>query len=593
MKQSLQLYRRLLGYARPYWRVVSISLLAMMGAAALEPVMPALLKRLIDEALIAKNPVAGWQLPGLLLLAFVFKGLAEYAANVASQWVAHRAVTDLRQQVFHHQTGLPLATHAQQTHGRMLSRVLYDIPQVGSALSNAWIIVVRDSLIIVGLTGYLLYTAWQLTLLIVLVAPAVALIIRSASKKLRGSNQLQQQLTGQMAGLVESALNGVKEIKIFGARGYEAGRFNALAERLRKATMKTVRVQAANVPLVQVLAAAAVSGIILVVTTMSAKNLLTPGEFVGFVTAMSMLFEPIRRLTNINATIQAGLAAAEGIFGLLDQPLEPDQGSAAVPRAHAQAQALSFRHVRFSYPGQPRPALEDFSLDLPPGRTVALVGASGSGKSTVTHLLARFYLPESGEILYGGQPIDGLPLADWRARLALVGQQVVLFDDTLAANIAYGRPDVPREAIERAARAAHAGAGHALRRERPQPLGRPAPAHRDRARLPEGRAAADPRRGHLGAGQRKRAPGAAGPARAHGRAHHADHRPPHVDHRACRPDRGDGPGPHRRAGPARRAAGARWPLHPAAPGAVRARGREHLSPTLRACLRACLRAPRR
>ncbi|MFZ5548122.1 MAG: lipid A export permease/ATP-binding protein MsbA [Pseudomonadota bacterium] len=457
MKHGLHLYRRLLGYAGPYWRVVGISLVGMGVAAGLEPVMPALLKRLIDEALIAKNPVAGWQLPGLLLLAFVAKGLAEYMANVASQWVAHRAVTDLRQQVFHHQTGLPLATHATQTHGRMLSRVLYDIPQVGSALSNAWIIVVRDSLIIVGLTAYLLYTAWQLTLLIVLVAPVVALIIRSASRKLRGSNQLQQQLTGQMAGLVESALNGVKEIKIFGARDYEAGRFNALAERLRKATMKTVRVQAANVPLVQVLAAAAVSGIILVVTTMSSRNLLTPGEFVGFVTAMSMLFEPIRRLTNVNATIQAGLAAAEGIFGLLDQPLEPEQGSTpAAQQVHAEAQALSFRHVRFSYPGQAKPALDDFSLDLPPGRTVALVGASGSGKSTVTSLLARFYLPEAGEILYGGQPIESLPLADWRARLALVGQQVVLFDDTLAANIAYGRPDVPREAIERAARAAHA-----------------------------------------------------------------------------------------------------------------------------------------
>jgi ATP-binding cassette, subfamily B, bacterial MsbA len=459
MKHGLALYRRLLGYARPYWRVVSISLLAMMGAAALEPVMPALLKRLIDDALIAKDATAGWQLPGLLLLAFVFKGLAEYAANVASQWVAHRAVTDLRQQVFHHQTGLPLATHAQQTHGRMLSRVLYDIPQVGSALSNAWIIVVRDSLIIVGLTGYLLYTAWQLTLLIVLVAPVVALIIRSASKKLRGSNQLQQQLTGQMAGLVESALNGVKEIKIFGARGYEAGRFNALAERLRKATMKTVRVQAANVPLVQVLAAAAVSGIILVVTSMSARNLLTPGEFVGFVTAMSMLFEPIRRLTNINGTIQAGLAAADGIFALLDQPVEPDEGTAPSPApapAHAGAQPLIFRHLQFTYPGQARPALADFSLEIPPGATVALVGASGSGKSTVTHLLARFYLPESGEIVYGDTPIDALPLADWRARLALVGQQVVLFDDTLAANIAYGRPDVPREAIERAARAAHA-----------------------------------------------------------------------------------------------------------------------------------------
>jgi subfamily B ATP-binding cassette protein MsbA len=456
MKHSLQLYRRLLGYARPYWRVVSVSLLAMTCAAALEPVMPALLKRLIDEALIAKNPTASWQLPGLLLLAFMVKGMAEYAANVASQWVAHRAVTDLRQQVFNHQTGLPLATHAAQTHGRMLSRVLYDIPQVGSALSNAWIIVVRDSLIIVGLTAYLLYTAWQLTLLIVLVAPVVALIIRSASKKLRGSNQLQQQLTGQMAGQVESALNGVKEIKIFGAREYEAGRFNALAERLRKATMKTVRVQAANVPLVQVLAAAAVSGVIFVATTLSANDRLTPGEFVAFVTAMSMLFEPIRRLTNVNATIQAGLAAAEGIFGLLDQPLEPDQAGTAARRSHADAQPLAFRHVRFSYPGQAQPALDDFSLDIPPGRTVALVGASGSGKSTVTNLLARFYLPEAGEVLYGGTPIDTLPLAAWRQQLALVGQQVVLFDDTLAANIAYGRPDVPREAIERAARAAHA-----------------------------------------------------------------------------------------------------------------------------------------
>jgi subfamily B ATP-binding cassette protein MsbA len=458
MSSSIQIYRRLLGYARPYWRVVSVSLLAMMLAASLEPVMPALLKRLIDDGLIAKNPTAGWQLPVLLLGAFLVKGLAEYSANVASQWVAHRAVTDLRQQVFHHQTGLPLAAHQAQTHGRMLSRVLYDIPQVGQALSNAWIIVVRDSLIVVGLTGFLVYTAWQLTLLIVFVAPIVALIIRSASRKLRGSNQQMQQLAGQMTGLVESALIGVKEIKIFGARGYEAGRFNQLAERLRQATMKTVRVQAANVPLVQVLAAAAVSGVIFVVTTLSSKNLLTPGEFVGFVTAMSMLFEPIRRLTNVNATIQAGLASADGIFALLDLPLEPDETApprdAAAPRADARP--LEFKGVRFGYPGQARPAVEGFDLTLAPGQTVALVGASGSGKSTITHLLARFYLPEAGEILWCGTPIEQLPLAAWRKQLALVGQQVVLFDDTLAANIAYGRPDVPREAIERAARAAHA-----------------------------------------------------------------------------------------------------------------------------------------
>ncbi|HJV70274.1 lipid A export permease/ATP-binding protein MsbA [Ideonella sp.] len=459
MKAAWHIYRRLLGYALPYRRVVAVSLLAMVAAAALEPMLPALLKRLTDEALIGKDPVAGWQVPLLMMLVFLGKGVAEYSANVASQWVAQRAIADLRQQVFDHQTGLPLATHQAQTHGRMLSRVLYDIPQVGQAVSNAWIIVVRDTLFVVGLTGYLIYTAWQLALLIVVVAPLIAWAIRAASRKLRGSNREMQQLAGLMTGQVESSLVGVKEIKIFGARAYEAGRFNALAERLRKATMRTIRVQAANVPLVQVLAAMVVSGMILFVTTLSSRNLLTPGAFFGFVTAMSMLFEPIRRLTNVNATIQAGLASAESIFGLLDEPLEPDEkpaGPAPGHGVHRLPQALVFDRVSFSYAGQDKPALADFSLVLRPGQTVALVGASGSGKSTVTNLLARFYLPGRGEILWGDTPIDALPLAEWRAQLALVGQQVVLFDDTLAANIAYGRPDVPREAIERAARAAHA-----------------------------------------------------------------------------------------------------------------------------------------
>ncbi|WP_374674828.1 lipid A export permease/ATP-binding protein MsbA [Ideonella sp.] len=463
MKAAWGTYRRLLGYARPYRRVVAVSLLAMVTAAVLEPMLPALLKRLTDEALIGKDPTAGWQVPLLMMAVFLGKGVAEYAASVASQWVAQRAIADLRQQVFDHQTGLPLAAHQAQTHGRMLSRVLYDIPQVGQSISSAWIVVVRDSLFVVGLVGYLLYTAWQLALMLVVVGPLVAVVIRVASRKLRGSNREMQQLAGLMTGQVESSLVGVKEIKVFGARRYEAERFNALAERLRRATMRTIRVQAANVPLVQVLAAVAVSGMILFVTTLSSRNLLTPGEFFGFVTAMSMLFEPIRRLTNVNGTIQAGLASAESIFGLLDEPLEPDTSSSAAGAAPAPARAaareprpLRFRQVGFHYPGQERAALADFDLVVPAGATVALVGASGSGKTTVTHLLARFYAPGEGQILWGDTPIDALPLADWRAHLALVGQQVVLFDDTLAANIAYGRPDVPREAIEQAARAAHA-----------------------------------------------------------------------------------------------------------------------------------------
>ncbi|WP_119353059.1 lipid A export permease/ATP-binding protein MsbA [Azohydromonas sediminis] len=456
MKQGLRTYRRLLGYAWRYWRVVALSLLAMVVTASLEPVLPALLKRLIDDGLIARDAAAAWQLPLLLMLAFVGKGLADYGASVSSAWVAHRAVTDLRQQVFRHQNALPLEFHQAQPHGRMLSRVLNDVPLVGQSLSTAWIIVVRDSLIVVGLTAYLLWSAWQLALLIFAIAPLVAWAIRGASRKLRGSNKRMQTLVGDLAGRLESALNGIKEVKVFGAQRYEAERFDAAAEQLRRATMKAVRVQALNVPLVQVMAAAAVSAVIYAATALSSRDALTPGEFVGFVTAMSLLFEPIRRLTNVNAVIQSGLAAAEGIFALLDTaPERVGQGQRLTAEV-AATQPVVFDRVTFSYRGQPRPALADFSLELAPGRTVALVGASGSGKSTVAHLLARFYDPDAGQIRWGARPAAEIELASWREQLAWVGQQVVLFDGTIASNIAYGRTDATPAQCEAAARAAQA-----------------------------------------------------------------------------------------------------------------------------------------
>ena len=453
MKASFQLYRRLMGSVRPYLKVVALSLLAMVAAASLEPVLPALLKPLVDESLIKKNAVAQWQVPLFLMLAFLAKGVAEYVANVSSQWIANKAITDLRQQVFRHQMHLPIPVHQAESGGRMLSRILYDIPQVGAALSNAWIIVVRDSLIIIGLTGYLIYTAWELTLVIVAIAPVVAWLIRVASRKLRGSNRDMQETTGRMTGMVEETLNGVREIKLFGTHDHEDRRFAAVSETLRQQTMRTVRVSAVNVPLVQVLAAAAVATVIWTAGSLSAQNKLSPGEFVSFVTAMSMLFEPIRRLTNINAVIQRGLAGAQSIFELLDTPPEVDSASGSLPRAKGE---LVFDDVSFAYPGQGGLALQDFSLAVHPGQTVALVGASGSGKSTLVNLVARFFEPGSGRILLDGQPLASLPLAHLRQQLGWVGQQVVLFDDTIAANIAYGRPDAAEADIRAAARAAHA-----------------------------------------------------------------------------------------------------------------------------------------
>ncbi|MBL0285706.1 MAG: lipid A export permease/ATP-binding protein MsbA [Zoogloea sp.] len=453
MKASFQLYRRLLGSARPYLKVVVLSILAMIAAASLEPVLPALLKPLVDESLIKKSHTAQWQVPLFLMLAFLAKGVAEYVASVSSQWIANKAITDLRQQVFRHQMHLPIPVHQAETGGRMLSRILYDIPQVGAALSNAWIIVIRDTMVIIGLTGYLIYTAWELTLVILAIAPIVAWLIRVASRKLRGSNREMQETTGRMTGMVEETLNGVREIKLFGTHDHEDARFASVSEQLRQQTMRTVRVSAINVPLVQVLAAAAVATVIWTAGSLSAQDKLSPGEFVSFVTAMSMLFEPIRRLTNINAVIQRGLAGAQSIFELLDTPPEVDSASASLPRAKGE---LRFDDVSFRYPGQAELALQHFSLDVHPGQTVALVGASGSGKSTLINLIARFFEPGAGRILLDGTPLASLPLAHLRAQLGWVGQQVVLFDDTIAANIAYGRPDVSEADIVAAARAAHA-----------------------------------------------------------------------------------------------------------------------------------------
>jgi len=454
MKTSLQLYGRLIQTIRPYRSVVALSVLAMVVAAALEPVLPALLKPLVDQNLIAKNTETQWWVPVALVLSFLAKGVAEYVANVASQWIANKAITDLRRQVFAHQMELPLAEHMAQSQGRMLSRLLYDIPQVGAALSSAWIVVVRDTLIIIGLTGYLVYTAWELTLLIFAIAPIVAWLITIASKKLRGGNQAMQESAGAMTGAIEESLAGVREIKIFGTQTHEAERFAAITEDLRANTMRTVRISALNVPLVQVLAAVAIAAVIWLASNLSAQDRLSPGTFVAFVAAMAMLFEPIRRLTNINDVIQRGLAGAQSLFELLDTPPEPASAATrTTPRARGH---VRFEGVSFRYPGQEAWAVQDFSLELHPGETLALVGASGSGKTTIVQLMARFFEPTQGRILLDGQDIAHMDLVALRTQLGWVGQHVVLFDDTVAANIAYGRPGATAAQIAQAAASANA-----------------------------------------------------------------------------------------------------------------------------------------
>ena len=452
---SRQLYLRLIAYLKPYWRTVAFALLAMGVIAALEPMLPALMQPLIDDSLIAKDKQAMLWVPLAILAVFVAKGIAEYTATVLSQGVAQQTMADLRSAMFAKMMTLPIDRQQAIGSSHLLSRVTFDVTQVANALSEVWIVVIRDSFIILGLLGFLLYTSWQLTLFIIAIAPIASFIIRKASGLMRTSSSEVQSSMGQVTAVLDEALTGRREISIYAGQAHEQGRFDAAVERLRSQTMSIVKVASANVPLVQVIAAVAVSCVIYVATQLSAQQLLSPGQLIAFITGMSMLFEPIRRLTGINEPLQKGLAAATTIFALLDEVNESDAGTQILTHVSGE---LDIQQLSFSYPEQEIPALSDINLSIPAGQTWALVGASGSGKSTLVNLLCRFSQPTQGKILCDGQDIAQATLSDWRNQLALVSQHIVLFDDSIAANIAYGvcRDSCDLARVEAAARAAHA-----------------------------------------------------------------------------------------------------------------------------------------
>lgn len=454
MNSDMKIYGRLIREALPYWKVAVVAMLAMIATAAMEPLLPALMAPLIDESLIDKDPKALIQIPLLIVAVFVFKGIAEYIASVSSQYVANRTVADIRSEVFAVQLDLPMKDHESQEGGRLLSRITYDVAQVGEAVSTAWMVIIKDTLMILGLLGFLIYTSWEMSLALLVAAPVVSYVVKKASIKMRRSNQDLQTWTGRLTGLIEESLIAVKDIKIFGGHSNQQTRFDEINKRLRHEQMRVIKIQSLNVPLVQILAAITIGIVILIGTQMSAKDLLSPGEFVAYITAMGMIFDPVRRLTGVNATIQRGLAAAESIYEIFDQGLD-EQREANIYPALKQA-SLSCDSLSFQYANAESKALDQVSLEVHAGETVALVGPSGSGKSSLLASIAGFIEPEDGIIRIGDQDIASWPLAKRRRQLSLVGQQVNLFDATVLDNIRFGRLDATEEQVREAARQAHA-----------------------------------------------------------------------------------------------------------------------------------------
>jgi subfamily B ATP-binding cassette protein MsbA len=431
-----------------------LTLAATVLAAATEPLFPALMKPLLDKGFgQGGNDWLAW-LPLAIIGIFVLRGVAGFFASYGMSWVSNRVITDLRQLMFERLMRLPTSYFDAHASSVPATRIAYDVNGVAAAATSTLTVLIRDSLSVLGLVAWLLYLNWKLTLISLAVIPLTALVVRAFSKRLRKLSLAAQDGMAQMNEVLQESIRGQKVVKIFGGEQHATSRFSRVNNALRGYGMRQAIAAAAVAPITQIFASVGLAIVVYVALHQSAGNETTVGGFVSFITAMLLLLAPLKHLADINAPLQRGLAAAESVFRLLDEAPEVDAGTMALGRARGE---IEFAAIGLRYPGAERDALTAIDLQIRPGETVALVGPSGGGKTSLVNLVPRFYHAGSGQIRIDGQNIETLTLESLRGNIAHVGQDVFLFDDTVAANIAYGgKRDATRGEIEAAARAAHA-----------------------------------------------------------------------------------------------------------------------------------------
>ena len=451
---SARLYLRLLGHVRPYWKAFAGGIFFIVVLALTEPAIPALLKPLLDGTFVERDPDYLFWSPILLLVLFLVRGSANFLSRVAFQWVGGKVVLDLRNLMFDRLLILPTAYFDSQPTGNLVTRITYDASLVTTAATRVLTVLVRDSIAVLGLFLYMLWLNWRFTLIVSVMLPVMAGFVAFISGRMRRASRNIQRTMGEMAHAVEETVRGHKIVKVYGGEAYERRRFRKIANWVRRHRFKLKVADATSVPVVEFMGAVMIAILIYAGTGQAGMEPLSVGEFVSYFAAMGLLFAPIKRLTAINQPLQTGLAGAESVFELIDQAPERDTGTRVIERARGH---LRFEGVRFRYPEAEKDALQGIDLEIEPGRTVALVGPSGSGKTTIATLIPRFYDPSAGRILLDGIPLQEITLRSLRDQIAWVGQTSVLFNDTVAANIAYGMDPPPdRRALEAAARAAHA-----------------------------------------------------------------------------------------------------------------------------------------
>ncbi|RDV26093.1 lipid A export permease/ATP-binding protein MsbA [Alteromonas aestuariivivens] len=445
--------RRFLQYLRPYKFPFFAAILGMVGYSAVDTFVFAQLQPMIDESL-GNNDHEYLRLAAYAIVPlFVIRGVFNFLGTYTLTWIGSQVVMNMRQQLFAKYIHLPVTFHDTHSVGNLISKVTFDTEQVANASGRALLTLVREGALVIGLLAVMFYYSWQLSLIFLIIGPVVAVIVSVVSKRFRKVSRNIQHAMGNLTTAVEQAVKGHKVVLMFGGQEMEQQRFAEKNNANRQQTMKLAVTQILSVSSIQVIASIALAVVLYIASSPKMLETLTAGVFINVVFCMVMLLKPLKQLTTVNNEFQKGMAACSSIFAVLDEADENDSGSIVVERAKGK---IRFDDVTFTYPGKNSPALNHIGFTAEPGQTIALVGRSGSGKSTISSLLTRFYSPQQGVITLDDLNLESIDLKSLRKQFALVSQHVILFNDSIANNIAYGiQHSVTREQIERAASIAH------------------------------------------------------------------------------------------------------------------------------------------
>lgn len=435
-REALETYKRLWGYVKPYKLIGFIALMAMIGTALIEMTMVALIEPLMDEALVAKNIEATRWLPIAFIAVFLLRGISGFATEASLGWIGRGVISSLRREVFEKFLKLPVKFFEKNSNGRILSKMTYNVEMISESVTNVVTILIRDILTVIAAIGLMIYQSPRLFVSVVLIFPVITILINFLGKVFRRYSERIQDSVGEVTQVTQEVLSGQRIVKIFDGYDFEMNRINEVDEKNRLQNIKLIRSRSLGVAITQVVFGIGVAAVIYFAGNESINGNLSPGSFMSFFGAMMLMLQPIRRITNVNAVLQRGIAASESLFSVLDEPAEKDQG---ILEKLSSKGTLEFKKVTFSYDDKAnKDVISGISFIAKKGQSVAIVGHSGSGKSTLINLLPRFYDYQHGEILIDGVSIKDFKIKNLREKISIVNQDIILFNDTILNNLTYG-----------------------------------------------------------------------------------------------------------------------------------------------------------